>query len=250
MHKLFAPLWKKPVRFPPMNKDAQAPGAEAFDAVLAMLQHIHPKDDFESLRKEMIFRFGSANALFTADRHIWQQLGIKPNDALLVSRIADITRYAEQTRHSSHPRLDTLQQTTNYLVSNFHGLQTERFYMFCLDKQGRLKERLLLYDGTTDCTLLNLCKMLQEAVHISPAMILLAHNHPGGTMYPSQEDADSTWAAIRALSTVGIPVLDHLIVAGNRCISLRTSGIIPEAEWVKQQPENRFLCTWPERTGE
>ena len=233
-----------------MNKDTEIPGTEAFDAILSMLEHIHRKEDFHPLRDEMAFRFGSANALFAANRHIWQQMELKASDALLLSHIADVTRYADQTRHSRHPRLDTFQQAVNYLVSNFHGLQTERFYMFCLDKHGRLKEKVFLYEGTADCTLMNLRKLLQEAVRISPAMVLLAHNHPGGTMLPSQDDITSTRDAMRALSAMGIPVLDHLIIAGGRSISLRMSDYIPESEWVKQQSDNRFLCSWPERSGE
>lgn len=238
------------MRCPPMNKPAENPGAEAFDAVLAMLEHIHPREDFQFLRNEISFRFGSANALFAADRHIWQQLGVKSGNALLLSCIADITRYTDQTRYSRRPMLNTIQAVTNYLIANFHGLQTERFYLFCLDKRGCLKEKVFLYEGTANCTLINLRKLLQEAVRISPEMVIFAHNHPGGTMFPSQEDVNSTRDAMRALSAMGIPVLDHLIVVGNRTISLRTNGCIPEREWVEQQPGNSLLCTWPERTGE
>lgn len=227
------------------NKDS-----ETFDAVLALLKHIHPCEDFQSLREEMIFRFSSANAMFAADRHIWQHMGLKPNDALLLSRIPDITRYADQAQHSRHPRLNTLQSAVNYLVSSFHGLQTEHFYMFCLDKRGCLKEKVFLYEGTADCTLLNMRKLLREAVRVSPAMIILSHNHPGGTTHPSQEDISSTRDAMRALSVMGIPVLDHIIIAGSQAISMRTLDCISELEWAEQQPDNRFLCTWPDCTGE
>lgn len=230
-----------------MNKDADAHGNSAFEAVLALLKHLHRNEDIQPLRAEIAFRFGSANALFSADRHIWQQLGLRPNDALLLSRLCEISRYADQSRYSRHPRLDSPQAALNYLVSNYRGLREERFYMLCLDRRGVLKEKVFLYAGTADCTLLNLRKLLREAVRISPAAVLLSHNHPGETLKPSYDDIASTQDAMRALSAVGIPVLDHFIIAGDRGVSLRMNAYIPEQSWIKQQPDNLMLRLWPER---
>lgn len=232
-----------------MNKDREQ-DAQALDALLSMVQHLNRKEDIRELREKLAFHFGSANALFAADRYIWQQLGFKPNDALLLSRISEISRYADQARYSRHPRLNTPQLALNYLVSNYRGLQTERFYMLCLDKRGYLKEKIFLYEGTADCTLINLHKLLGEAVRISPAAVILSHNHPGGTLAPSQDDIASTRDAMRALSAMGIPVLDHLIIAGDRGVSMRMSGSIPELDWANQQPDNRLLCTWPDLIGD
>ena len=240
-----APPWRKPAHCPLMTK-AEPLGDQALDSLLCLLEHIHPKEDIRTLQEKLDFHFGSANALFAADRYLWQQLGFKPNDALLLSRISEISRYSDQTRYSRHARVNAPQLALNYLIANYRGLQVERFYMLCLDKRGFLKEKVFLYEGTADCTLMNLHKLLSEAVRISPSCVILSHNHPGGTLHPSQEDVDSTRCAMRALSAIGIPVLDHLIIAGDRGISLRMNGYIPEAEWTKQQIENRLLCSWPE----
>lgn len=237
------PRWKKPALCPPMNKSMDE---QAFGAVLSMLRHIHKNEDVQPLSEELAFRFGSANAMFAADRHIWQQMELQPNDALLMSRISEISRYADQSRYNEHPRLSSLQPALNYLVSNYRGLQTERFYMLCLDKRGCLKEKVFLYEGTADCTLLNLRKMLREAVRISPAAVILSHNHPGGTFAASEDDVFSTRDAIRALSAIGIPVLDHVIIAGGRGFSMRLNGCIPEIDWLDQQMGNRMLASWTE----
>lgn len=233
-----------------MNKEADSIHSLAFDAVVSMLGHIRKIEDAPALGEEIAFRFGSANAMFAADRYIWEQLNLHPNDALLLSRICEISRYADQAYYSRHPRLNTLQSALNYLVANFRSLQVERFYMLCLDKRGCLKEKVFLYDGTADCTLLNLHKMLREAVRISPEAVILSHNHPGGTMHPSPEDVSSTRSAMQALSAIGIPVLDHLIIAGNRGVSLRLNEVIPEGEWLAQQPGSRLLSSWLELTGD
>lgn len=227
-----------------MNQDAQNIHDQAFEAVLSMLGHIHKNEDTQPLGAEIAFRFGSVNAMFAADRYIWEQLGLRSNDALLMSRICEISRFADQSYYSRHPRLNSLQRAINYLVANYRSLPVERFYMLCLDKRGCLKEKVFLYEGTADCTLLNLHKMLREAVRVSPAAVILSHNHPGGTMHASEDDISSTKEAMHALSTIGIPVLDHLIIAGDRGISMRLNGYIPEKEWLSQQPDNRMLAAW------
>lgn len=227
-----------------MNKDTENIHNQAFEAALSVLGHIHKNEDMSSLSAEIALRFGSANAMFAADRHIWEQMGLRPNDALLMSRICEISRFADQSYYSRHPRLNTLQHAVNYLIANYRSLQVERFYMLCLDKRGCLKEKVFLYEGTVDCTLLNLHKMLREAVRISPAAVILSHNHPGGTMHASEDDVSSTKEAMRALSTIGIPILDHLIIAGDRGISMRLNGYIPEEEWLNQQPDSKMLASW------
>jgi len=219
---------------------------QAFDIITGMLKHMHRKENVEALAREIPFRFGSANAMFAADQYIWQQLGLRPNDALLMSKLSDISRYVDHSSYGRHPRLNTVQSAINYLVSNSRNLQVERFYMLCLNRCGYLKEKILLHEGTADCALLNLPKLLREVVRISPTSVILSHNHPGGTMSASADDVSSTRCVMNALSTIGIPVLDHLIVVGNRGISIRLSGYIPEADWLKQRPNLRLLAAWPE----
>lgn len=236
--------WKRPARCPPMNKDSESIHAQALEAALSTLKHIHKSEDVQSIGREIAFRFGSANAMFAADRYIWEQLGLRANDALLMSRLCEISRYADQSFYSRHPRLDTVQRALNYLIASCRSLPVERFYMLCLDKRGCMKEKVFLYEGTADCTLLNLHKMMREAVRISPAAVILSHNHPGCTMHASPEDISSTQEAMRALSAIGITMLDHLIVAGNRGVSMRMSGYIPEKDWLAQQPGNRLLSAW------
>jgi len=74
--------------------------------------------------------------------------------------------------------------------------------------------------------------------------VVLSHNHPGGTAEPSQGDVSATRVAIRALSKVGVWVLDHAIIAGGRALSMRAAGVIDESEFLTQSPGDRLLGNW------
>jgi DNA repair protein RadC len=53
--------------------------------------------------------------------------------------------------------------------------------------------------------------------------LIVFHNHPSGRLEPSRDDIELTRRLVRGGDTVGISVLDHLVVAGSRWMSLRSS---------------------------
>lgn len=56
--------------------------------------------------------------------------------------------------------------------------------------------------------------------------LIIGHNHPGGTLKPSEEDKKVTRAIQEALKTVDIALLDHIIIAGNEYFGFQEQGIL------------------------
>lgn len=215
-----------------------------FQLMERMIRHMHRRQDMSKVVDQLYFQFPSAASMFRADLHQWQNLGMNHRDALLFSKITDITRYQKRESFRAHPKLSRLPLAAEYAAANFFGLQVEQFLMFCVNRQGCLKERVFLHEGTETGALFSLNKMLREVVRVSPASIILAHNHPGGTLRPSQEDIDCTRETFEILGVLNIPMLDHLIVAGDDVVSMRDNGFIPEYEWMSQNPDHRQLKNW------
>ena len=228
----------------------EARNERAFRAIEALLQRLHPKEDAHALTQSLREQFVSADALFHAGAHMLERAGLKSADALLLSHLPELSRCMQRARVDRKPRLDRLDLAAEYLAANFYGLQVERFYMLCLDLRGRMKERVLLQEGTSDSALFSLKAMLAELVRVNPCAVILSHNHPGRTLRPSQADVDCTMEALRALTAVGVPLLDHVIIAGDRAVSLRANGYIPAGLWLAQNPQHRQLRLWLEPSGE
>ena len=227
-----------------MNGPARARDERAFLAVEAMLEQLHPREDTAARMRALREHFASADALFRADVHMLEDLGIHANDALLLNRLPELSRLMRRVNFEKHPLLGRLCDATEYLVSCYHGLQVERFVLFCLDARGRLKEQVILHDGISDTALFDLRKLLSEAIRTQADAVLISHNHPGLTLRPSAYDIDCTHDAINALTAVGIPLLDHVIVAGRQVVSLRQYGYISAAGWLNQSPDHRLLRGW------
>lgn len=212
---------------------------------MEMLAHLHRKQDISALTETINRNFPNGHSMYRANSQLWSRVGLKNNDALLFSLMKDVARYASQSAYGDHPSLRNLAEASPYLATHFSDLNVEHFYMFCLNSRGKLKERILLNAGIADTALFDLRRLLLETVRLRPlGGVIIAHNHPGGTLRPSQDDIDCTLDAIEALSALEAPLLDHVIVAHGKVVSLRQNGFVPEEQWLNQNPRHRILRDW------
>ena len=93
-----------------------------------------------------------------------------------------------------------------------------------LDARHRLIDAIDLFRGTLTQTSVYPREVARQALALNAAAVILAHNHPSGVAEPSTADRLLTDALRGALSQLDIGVLDHLIVAGNQCVSFAERG--------------------------
>lgn len=215
----------------------------AFGALTEMLNCAHPRADMSSVVNVLESRFLTGYSLFNADALLLERSGLESRDALLVSRLQDLNRYMAGNT-AEKVSVGTLAHASQYLVGTMSSLNVEEFHLLCVDARGRLAKRVILERGTEDTALFSTKDLVVSAVRNSPRALILAHNHPRRTLRPSQEDLDCTLRAIHVLRALGIPLLDHIIIAGKKAVSIRENGFIPAGEWLNQAPENRMLRGW------
>ncbi|HEY1725968.1 MAG TPA: DNA repair protein RadC [Steroidobacteraceae bacterium] len=132
--------------------------------------------------------------------------------------------YAEALR--SGPALDSPQATRDFLVRRLRDMPHELFCCMHLDNRHRLIAFDELFRGTIDGASVHPREVVKQALARNAAAVILAHNHPSGVAEPSQADELVTRRLREALQLVDIRVLDHLIVADNRCLSFAEHGLI------------------------
>lgn len=82
-----------------------------------------------------------------------------------------------------------------------------------LDVKNRLIRESMISAGTLTSSLIHPRKAFREAIKESAASFIFVHNHPSGDPQPSREDILITGKLESAGETVGIRVLDHIIIA-------------------------------------
>lgn len=98
----------------------------------------------------------------------------------------------------------------------------ESFWVLMLDVRGRLLGEECVAIGTLSACLVHPREIFAPALRLRAAQVILVHNHPSGDTTPSAEDLELTERLTEAGQLLGIPVLDHVIVArsGHRSLGL------------------------------
>lgn len=69
-------------------------------------------------------------------------------------------------------------------------------------------------------------EIVKTALDYNANSVILAHNHPGGSNEASKADIEATQKVIQALNTISVRVIDHIIVADNKYLSLAEKGLL------------------------
>lgn len=111
-----------------------------------------------------------------------------------------------------------------YCSEKFARLATdgkqEEFHIVTLDTQHGPIGTHQITVGTLDASLVHPREVFRPAIRDSASAILLVHNHPSGDSTPSREDRAVTDRLTQVGEMIGIRVLDHIIVAKERCRSI------------------------------
>ncbi len=104
--------------------------------------------------------------------------------------------------------------------------QKEHFFVVCLNTQNRIVKYEKISTGSLDHSIVHPREVFKAAIDNLAKSIVLVHNHPSGNPEPSISDIQVTKRLAEAGKIFEIPVLDHLIIAGNSFTSFNERGII------------------------
>ena len=196
-------------------------GFSEHEVLELLLTYAIPQRDVNPLAHELIAHFGSlANVLEADEFDLLRVSGVGANAAALLTLVPQLLGYYQLNRMGDRPLVNNLASAKQYCDALFFGAHEERVYLLSLDKLGRVIYTTLLQTGTLDQVTLYPRTVVEIALRHRSYAVMLVHNHPGGFPEPSQADYDTTRALIKALSLVGVRMVDHLILSGDDVYSM------------------------------
>jgi len=216
-----------------LRRRALAEGLDGFadhEVLELMLFAVLPRVNTNPVAHRLLARYGSLSAVLEAD----------PNDLATVTGIGDrgaqflatlphlARRYTHDRVRRANPRLSDPDAVAAYVVPLMAGRAEEVVYLLCLDTQCRVRFPALLSSGTVAEAHVHPRRVVETALRHRAASAILAHNHPSGRPTPSGSDHRMTGRIAQALAAVGIPLLDHVIVAGDEAFSFEKEGMLPK----------------------
>ena len=100
-------------------------------------------------------------------------------------------------------------------------LDTEQIRVLLLDTRGQLVEKVSLYQGTANSSVLRAAEVFRPAIIRKCPGLILCHNHPSGDPEPSPEDIQTTLQLVEAGRILDIELVDHIIIGHQRFVSLK-----------------------------
>ena len=128
--------------------------------------------------------------------------------------------------HKEKEVVNTSSKASEFCKKLFVELSYEAFFLICLDSQNRLNHAIKVHEGTINESPVYPRVIVENALSYRANSVILAHNHPGGSLTPSAADKDVTKKIQQALSPISIQVVDHIIVADGKTFSFAEQGLL------------------------
>lgn len=119
------------------------------------------------------------------------------------------------------PRIRGPDDVFRLMAPRLRDLPHEQFHALLLNSQHRVLRDVLVTRGILDASLIHPREVFRPAILERAAAVILVHNHPSGDPVPSSEDRVVTRQMNDAGRMIGIPVLDHVVVADGGWQSVR-----------------------------
>ncbi|MDD4295776.1 MAG: DNA repair protein RadC [Ruminiclostridium sp.] len=205
-------------------------GLSAFEEhqVLEMiLFYTIPRRDTNELAHRLIEKFGTLESIFDASPEVLVSEGkVNKNTAVFLSMIPQLARRYSIQKQGKKPVLDSSAKAGKFITSLFIGKNYEAFYVCCLNSQNQLNYAALVHEGTINEAPVYPRLIVETALRYQASSVILAHNHPGGSLRPSTADIEVTRRICDALNTISITVIDHMIAAGSNYFSFAENGLL------------------------
>ena len=205
-------------------------GMEGFadhEALELLLYYAIPRRDTNPIAHTLMERYGSLSAVLNAPVEDLQKVeGIGESAAILLTLVPRISRQARLADAAQETVISSTERAGAYLLERFSGETREQVYLLCLDRKGKLLACKRLADGDVASADLNIRKVVETALLTSASAAILSHNHPSGVALPSADDEAATRQVRDALRTIGVELVDHIIVADQDFVSMADSGLL------------------------
>lgn len=128
------------------------------------------------------------------------------------------------SQYTASMEITSSQESRDYFVTALAMHEEEKFMVMFLNNKNQVIALETLFSGTINAAHVYPRVLIKRALAHNAAAVILGHNHPSGYAVASKADIELTKELKRLLALLDIKVLDHIIVAGAKSISMEEEG--------------------------
>lgn len=196
------------------------------DVLKLILSFSKKSNEIEKCYNSLIARFGSAGSVFSATHEALISCeAVDESTAIFLKLLPQLSEKYLSASFDTNSVMDLLAQK-ELIESQYLFTENEVLKLVCLDKSNKVISVKTVSVGDSSSVSFDSKWILNEAISCGAKSCILGHNHPQSYCFPSASDINSTAILTRALKSVGINFVNHLIIGNGRVWSMRHRGII------------------------
>ena len=186
-----------------------------------------PRRDVKPLAKELLAKFGSFAEVISAPRARLAEVDGLGEAAIVEFKVVQAAAHRlAKGQVTKRMALSSWTAVIDYVRAAQAFAEKEQFRILFLDKKNQMIADEVQQEGTVDHTPVYPREVVKRALELSATALILVHNHPSGDPTPSQADIEMTRQVAQVARTLGIQVLDHVIVGKDGHASLKGLKLI------------------------
>lgn len=182
---------------------------------------VYKRRDTNPLAHALLDKFGSLDAVCNAtSEELMTVDGIGPAAAEYIKLIPHISKgYSVHTSIRKKRIFSTLESMYERCVALLAGHINEAAYILCFDSMRHLIKEVKIAEGSPGSVIIDPRKVMDAIAQTSTTGIMICHNHPSGVRTPSQQDFVTTNNIKRLVNTIGVELIDHVVVVDSEYVS-------------------------------
>jgi len=187
-----------------------------------------PQEDAVSLMKRILNECNNnLNTLGKMTIHeLCQYNGIGPAKAITILAACELGKRRQQEKPEERPDLGTATRIYNHMHPVMQDLDVEEFWLLLMNQDYRLIKKLRIAHGGISEVSVDIRILMREAVLANATIIAVCHNHPSGSIRPSDADNSLTQSIRNACSVMRLKFTDHVIITDGNYYSYHEEGLL------------------------
>ncbi|MBW2658441.1 MAG: DNA repair protein RadC [Deltaproteobacteria bacterium] len=185
-----------------------------------------PRSDCKDQARQLLKKFGSFAKVLEAPPVSLQEIkGVGPKNSFALHFVHAVASYYLKERLQGKRYLHSSAEVVEYLVHSMRGLKKEVFTVIYLDSSHAIIDSEVIARGTLNVNTVYPREIVARALSFHAAALVVAHNHPSGSLQPSPQDLKLTRTLWLVCSYMQLRLLDHIIV-GDGSYSFADNGLM------------------------
>ncbi len=208
--------------------DTGLDGFNAIEVIEIILSFGTPRSDCKEPARALLEKFGTFSKVIEAPLSALQEVpGVGPKNGFALHFVHAVASFYLKERLTGKRYLHSSGEVVEYLIHSLRGLKKEVLLVIFLDASHAIIDSAIVAEGTLNVNTVYPREIIKSALDYHAAAIIIAHNHPSGSLKPSPQDMKLTKTLYMLCNAMQIQLLDHLVI-GDGSYSFADNGLMSD----------------------